>query len=191
MPIPIRLRNPSGNGYIGIPLAAPGVTLNTLKYQNFEVNGKYQFTPAFFVGAQYVYTMETYDASTGNVKPKIHSVGLMADYFLSNVLTSTAGRVSEGRGRFDALDSRRGVHSRYAGAVIDGHQLVIGSRCGISFSGWAPAHTNVVVTPASWIVQIFSLFMLRIRQFSLKSAVCRISVQFFQTVHVTYHLTKL
>jgi Outer membrane protein (porin) len=57
--------------------------LNTLKYQNFEVNGKYQFTPAFFIGAQYVYTMENYDASTGSVKPKIHSVGLMADYNLS------------------------------------------------------------------------------------------------------------
>ncbi|MFM0644313.1 porin [Paraburkholderia bryophila] len=76
-------QNPTGNGYIGIPLAAAGVTLNTLKYQNFEVNGKYQFTPAFFVGAQYVYTMENYDASSGSVKPKIHSVGLMADYNLS------------------------------------------------------------------------------------------------------------
>ena len=57
-------KDPTGNGYIGIPLAANGVLLNTLKYQNFEVNGKYQITPAFFVGAQYVYTMETYDAST-------------------------------------------------------------------------------------------------------------------------------
>lgn len=27
--------------------------------------------------------MENYDASTGNVKPKIHSFGLMADYNLS------------------------------------------------------------------------------------------------------------
>jgi predicted porin len=76
-------RSPTGNGYIGVPLAAAGVTLNTLKYQNFEVNGKYQFTPAFFVGAQYVYTMENYDASSGGVKPKIHSAGLMADYNLS------------------------------------------------------------------------------------------------------------
>ncbi|MFM0208163.1 porin [Paraburkholderia sediminicola] len=76
-------QDPTGNGYIGIPLAANGVLLSTLKYQNFEVNGKYQITPAFFVGAQYVYTMETYDASTGSVKPKIHSVGLMADYNLS------------------------------------------------------------------------------------------------------------
>ncbi|CAN0627345.1 general bacterial porin, GBP family [Burkholderia multivorans] len=63
------------------PLA--GGTVTSLKYQNFEVNGKYQVTPSFFVGAQYVYTMESYEATTGSVKPKIHSVGLMADYNLS------------------------------------------------------------------------------------------------------------
>ncbi|MBC8739668.1 porin [Paraburkholderia sp. UCT31] len=76
-------KNPTGNGYIGLPLAAPGVQLDTLKYQNFEINGKYQFTPAFFVDAQYVYTMINYDASSGSVTPKIHSAGLMADYNLS------------------------------------------------------------------------------------------------------------
>ncbi|SMG21605.1 porin [Paraburkholderia susongensis] len=76
-------KDPTGNGYIGLPLAAPGVRLDTLKYQNFEINGKYQFTPAFFVGAQYVYTMVNYEASSGSVTPKIHSVGLMADYNLS------------------------------------------------------------------------------------------------------------
>jgi predicted porin len=76
--------DPTANGYLGItPLVPPGVLLNSLKYQNFEVNGKYQISPMFFVGAQYVYTMETYDASTGGVKPHIHSFGLMADYNLS------------------------------------------------------------------------------------------------------------
>ncbi len=67
------------------PVAGPlaGGTVTALKYQNFEVNGKYQFTPAFFVGAQYVYTLAHYDATTGSVKPKIHSIGLMADYNLS------------------------------------------------------------------------------------------------------------
>jgi predicted porin len=76
--------DPTGNGYLGVtPLVAPGVLLNSLKYQNFEVNGKYQISPMLFVGAQYVYTMETYDASSGGVKPKIHSFGLMADYNLS------------------------------------------------------------------------------------------------------------
>jgi predicted porin len=76
--------DPTGNGYPGVtPLVAPGVLLNSLKYQNFEVSGKYQISPMLFVGAQYVYTMETYDASSGGVKPKIHSFGLMADYNLS------------------------------------------------------------------------------------------------------------
>ncbi|CAB3702100.1 Outer membrane porin protein [Paraburkholderia sediminicola] len=76
--------DPTGNGYLGVtPLVQPGVLLNSLKYQNFEVNGKYQISPMLFVGAQYVYTMETYDASSGGVKPKIHSFGLMADYNLS------------------------------------------------------------------------------------------------------------
>ncbi|MFM0014829.1 porin [Paraburkholderia sediminicola] len=76
--------DPTGNGYLGVtPLVPPGVLLNSLKYQNFEVNGKYQISPMLFVGAQYVYTMETYDASSGGVRPKIHSFGLMADYNLS------------------------------------------------------------------------------------------------------------
>lgn len=85
------LKNPTANtGYMSgtetiQPITGPlaGGSLATLKYQNFEVNGKYQITPVFFVGAQYVYTLENYDASTGSVKPKIHSVGLMADYNIS------------------------------------------------------------------------------------------------------------
>ena len=77
--------NPTGNGYLSNPAAiiAPGATLNTLKFQNFELNAKYQVTPAFYVGGEYVYTLENYDASTGGVKPKIHTVGLMADYNVS------------------------------------------------------------------------------------------------------------
>jgi predicted porin len=76
--------NPTGNGYLGItPLVPPGVLLNSLKYQNFELNGKYQISPMLFVGAQYVYTIDNFDASSGGVKPKIHSFGLMADYNLS------------------------------------------------------------------------------------------------------------
>ncbi len=75
-------RNPTGNGYLGTPgaIVAPGATLNPLKFQNFELNAKYLVTPAFYVGGQYVYTLENYDASTGGVKPQVHTVGLMADY---------------------------------------------------------------------------------------------------------------
>ncbi|EBA50383.1 porin [Burkholderia pseudomallei] len=77
------LTQPESTTYIsGSILPATG-TLNALKFQNFEVNFKYQFTPAFFAGAQYVFTAEHFEASSGNVSPKIHSVGLMADYSLS------------------------------------------------------------------------------------------------------------
>jgi predicted porin len=69
--------------YVGAITPPNGGSLSALKYQNFEVNGKYQFTPAFFVGAQYVYTTSTFDSSTGNAKPKYHTAGVMADYNLS------------------------------------------------------------------------------------------------------------
>ncbi|TKC92520.1 porin [Trinickia terrae] len=57
--------------------------LNSLRFQNFEINGKYQLTPAFFVGAEYVYTLAKANTSGGSAKPKYHTVGLMADYNLS------------------------------------------------------------------------------------------------------------
>lgn len=47
------------------------------------IRDRYQFTPACFVGAQYVYTIVRYDTTAGSAKPKIHSIGLMADYALS------------------------------------------------------------------------------------------------------------
>ncbi|WP_246793648.1 porin [Burkholderia perseverans] len=78
-------KNPTGNIYLGTPgaIVAPGTTLNALKFQNFEINGMLQLTPSFYVGAQYVLTLEQNDSSAGNVSPKIHSVGLMADYNLT------------------------------------------------------------------------------------------------------------
>ncbi|HEY1995943.1 porin [Paraburkholderia sp.] len=69
--------------YVGAITPPNGGTLTALKFQNFEVNGKYQFTPAFFVGVQYIYTEATMDATSGNESPKYHTFGLMADYNLS------------------------------------------------------------------------------------------------------------
>ncbi|MFM0262949.1 porin [Paraburkholderia sediminicola] len=74
---------PTSSGYVGAITPVAGTTLSSLKYSNFEVNGKYQFTPAFFVGAQYVYTRSSYVASNGTLHPNYQSVGLMADYNLS------------------------------------------------------------------------------------------------------------
>jgi predicted porin len=69
--------------YVGTITPPNGGTMTALKFQNFEINGKYQFTPAFFVGVQYVYTAATMDATSGNENPKYHTFGLMADYNLS------------------------------------------------------------------------------------------------------------
>lgn len=84
------IKNPTGDGYLGasdslLPTVGPlaGGSLNTLKFQNFEVNGKYQIGAALSVGAEYGYTLVNYDAATGTAKPKIHTVGLMVDYNLS------------------------------------------------------------------------------------------------------------
>jgi predicted porin len=71
------------SAYVGAITPPNGGTLTALKFQNFEINGKYQFTPAFFVGVQYVYTAATMDATSGNENPKYHTFGLMADYNLS------------------------------------------------------------------------------------------------------------
>lgn len=53
-----------------------------IKYQNFEVNGKYQFMLVCFVGVQYVYMIVCYDMIVGSVKLKIYLIGLMVDYVL-------------------------------------------------------------------------------------------------------------
>ncbi|SDI81726.1 porin [Paraburkholderia phenazinium] len=71
------------SAYVGSITAPNGGSVTAIKFQNFEVNGKYQFTPAFFVGVQYVYTAATMDATSGNENPKYHTFGLMADYNLS------------------------------------------------------------------------------------------------------------
>ncbi|WDD92011.1 porin [Burkholderia sp. FERM BP-3421] len=76
------IKNPVSTVYLptSFSLAALGVTAT--KFQNFEINGMYQLTPAFFIGAQYVYTDAKFDANN-SVKPKYHTVGVMADYNLS------------------------------------------------------------------------------------------------------------
>ncbi|WP_179402041.1 porin [Burkholderia guangdongensis] len=76
------LKDPVSTVYL--PAATfSGLGFTAMKFQNVEVNGKYQLTPDFFVGAQYVFTNGKFDAPAGSIKPKYHTVGLMADYSLS------------------------------------------------------------------------------------------------------------
>ena len=88
------MRDPTANGYLNqmttgetlAPVTGPlaGAAVTSIRFQNFEINGKYQLTPTLYVGAQYVYTLETYNTALGSARPKIHSFGLMADYNLSS-----------------------------------------------------------------------------------------------------------
>ncbi|MDR8104992.1 porin [Burkholderia cenocepacia] len=77
------LKQPTSSAYIGAITPPGGATLSSLRFSNFEVNGKYQVTPAFFVGAEYTYTRASFAATSGTVHPQYHSAGLMADYNLS------------------------------------------------------------------------------------------------------------
>lgn len=74
--------NPTTSGYVGKITPVTG-TLSSLRYQNFEINGKYQFTPAFSLGAMYTYTRSDFNATTGKLNPNYQTAGLVADYFVS------------------------------------------------------------------------------------------------------------
>ncbi|WP_118184711.1 porin [Paraburkholderia phosphatilytica] len=74
---------PVSSGYVGAITPTGGATLSSLKFNNFELNAKYQFTPAFYAGAAYTYTRTSFDASSGDLHPNYQSIGLMADYNLS------------------------------------------------------------------------------------------------------------
>ncbi|HIC7211629.1 porin [Burkholderia stabilis] len=62
------------------PVPAGGIS-GTAKFNNAELNVKYQLTPAFIVGANYVYTKNSGADATGGAHYNQASVG--ADYFLS------------------------------------------------------------------------------------------------------------
>ncbi|CAB3743711.1 porin [Paraburkholderia rhynchosiae] len=74
---------PLSSGYVGAITPVGGATLSSLRFNNFEVNAKYQFTPALYVGAAYTYTRTSFNATSGQLHPNFHSAGLMADYNLS------------------------------------------------------------------------------------------------------------
>ncbi|MEX3761387.1 porin [Paraburkholderia phenoliruptrix] len=68
------------SGYVGA-ITPPTGTVSSLRFHNFEVNGKYQLTPAFYVGAMYAYTRADLNTTTsGKQHPNYQTVGLMADY---------------------------------------------------------------------------------------------------------------
>ncbi|RDV00287.1 porin [Trinickia dinghuensis] len=77
------MKQPTGTEYLGGTILPAVGALSNLRFQNFELNGKYQISPALFLGAMYDYTRANFNATTGKLSPVYHTVGLMADYNLS------------------------------------------------------------------------------------------------------------
>ncbi|WP_322058382.1 porin [Paraburkholderia sp. J63] len=77
------LNQPKSTAFLSGSILPASGTLEKLRFQNFEVNGKYQIAPVAFVGAEYVYTPANYDSTSGGHRPVYQTAGLMADYNLS------------------------------------------------------------------------------------------------------------
>ncbi|MDR5743531.1 porin [Caballeronia sp. LZ029] len=104
------------DSYLRLPGAPLATTPSTLKFDDYEVNVKHQFTPSFFVGAMYSFTKGRFDAASGTAKPKWNQLALMADYSLS---PRTDVYV---QGLYQKLSGSRTGTNLDAGAFITGAQ---------------------------------------------------------------------
>ncbi|VVE18541.1 porin [Pandoraea anhela] len=93
-----------------------------LKFDNFEVNGRYMLTPAVSLSAAYTYTMAKQDST--DKKPKFHTVTLQADYRLSKrtdvYLTGSYQHISdnEGTGLQAGVGAAGGMSSTSSQTVV-------------------------------------------------------------------------
>lgn len=62
--------------------SVPGV-LNTLRFNNYEVNARYTLTPGLSLAGAYTFTEGAAGTASGSTHPKWHQVTLMTDYSLS------------------------------------------------------------------------------------------------------------
>jgi len=76
--------DPTGSVYFTEPITpANGGSWTAWKFDNFQLNGQYYFTPQLWAGASYTYTIGHLDTTAGNYGPKWHTASLMLDYDLS------------------------------------------------------------------------------------------------------------
>lgn len=79
-----RLTNTSSINNNGLSSATTFGTPADLRFNNYEVNARYQFTPAWSVSGAYTFTDGRFDsASTGSAKPKWNQFSLLSSYALS------------------------------------------------------------------------------------------------------------
>ncbi|WP_433706582.1 porin [Paraburkholderia sacchari] len=94
-------------GIGGLPGARNGAG-NSIKFDNFEINGRYFLRSDLSLGASYTYTTASFESSKGNAHPHWNQVMAQADYLLSKrtdlYIESVYQRVSGGNGisAFDA-----------------------------------------------------------------------------------------
>ena len=65
----------------------PGGNWTSWKFDNFEVNGKYSFTPSLYLVGAYTFTMAHLDSTVGDFMPKWHQVSAMLGYDISKRTT--------------------------------------------------------------------------------------------------------
>jgi general bacterial porin, GBP family len=70
----------TSNGALPGPANGNG---NYIKFDNFEINGRYFLQPNLSLGASYTYTMASFNSNTGNSFPHWNQVMAQADYLLS------------------------------------------------------------------------------------------------------------
>ncbi|NBJ20601.1 porin [Burkholderia thailandensis] len=75
--------DPTANAYFTGTTQPAGGRWKSWKFDNFEINGLYHVTPAFYVGAAYTYTQARVDSTVGAFNPKWHQLSMKLDYDLS------------------------------------------------------------------------------------------------------------
>jgi len=70
----------TSNGALPGPSNGAG---NDIKFDNFEVNGRYFVRPDFSLGASYTYTMASFESSAGDAHPHWNQLMAQADYLFS------------------------------------------------------------------------------------------------------------
>lgn len=75
---------PTANDYIASTATQPaGGHWQSWKFDNFEVNGKYFFTPSLWLFGAYTFTEAQLHSSVGAFEPKWHQMSLMLNYDLT------------------------------------------------------------------------------------------------------------
>ncbi|VWC77283.1 membrane protein [Burkholderia lata] len=76
--------SPTGNAYlVASATQPPGGAWTNWKFDNFELNLRYHFTPAFWAGAAYTFTRSSLDSTVGTFHPNWSVASLMASYSIS------------------------------------------------------------------------------------------------------------